>query len=208
MKHALILDLDNTIYPVSSIADNLFRQLFTMLDNDAEGVSYDVIDEAKYELTRMPYHIVADKFNFSAALKSKGIDLLKNITYNLPMRPYDEYHHIQTTSIRKFLVTTGFTNLQWSKVKMLDIEDDFEEIHIVDPEISKLTKKDVFADIMNRYNYRTEDVLVIGDDPQSEIKAAKELGIETFLFDPENKYADDQATYKARNLREIIKMIS
>jgi len=32
MKTALIFDLDNTIYPVSAIADNLFRKLFAVLD--------------------------------------------------------------------------------------------------------------------------------------------------------------------------------
>ena len=33
MKKALILDLDNTIYPVSSIADNLFGNYLRVLDN-------------------------------------------------------------------------------------------------------------------------------------------------------------------------------
>lgn len=207
MKQALILDLDNTIYPVSSIADSLFEQLFTLLKNTPDGVDDAVLEDAKYDLTRAPYHVVANKFNFSAELKNKGIDLLKNITYDLPMQTYGDYPHVRSNAIKKFLVTTGFTKLQWSKVRMLDIEDDFEEIHIVDPEISTLTKKDVFADIMKRYNYAVEDLLIVGDDPHSEIKAAKELGIETFLLDPENKYAQDEATYKAKSLKEVIKII-
>lgn len=39
MKRALILDLDNTIYPVSSIADNLFGQLFGVLDQHAGEIN-------------------------------------------------------------------------------------------------------------------------------------------------------------------------
>jgi putative hydrolase of the HAD superfamily len=34
MKRVLILDLDNTIYPVSSIADHLFGKLFKLIDEN------------------------------------------------------------------------------------------------------------------------------------------------------------------------------
>jgi putative hydrolase of the HAD superfamily len=90
---------------------------------------------------------------------------------------------------------------------MLDIEADFEEIHIVDPETSNQTKRDVFADIMSRHNYTPADVLVIGDDPESEIKAAIELGIDTFLFDPGNMHPDAVVTYRAGYLNDVLKYV-
>ena len=200
MKKAIILDLDNTIYPVSSIAGDLFNTLFSFLDehiNDA-----DLIHNIKEDLKRIPYQKVADKHNFSEAVKNKGLELLNNIEYNLPMQPFDDYSHIREANITRFLVTTGFTKLQWSKVRMLEIEADFEAIHIVDPELSPLTKKDIFASILEKYNYQSEDVLIIGDDPESEIKAASELGIDTFLYDPENKYSDAKVTYRSQNLKD------
>jgi|GEM_PF-4442026 len=52
-----------------------------------------------------------------------------------------------------------------------------------------------------------EEVLVIGDDPDSEIKAAFELGIEAFLYDPHNKHPSAEATYKARNLKTVMHYI-
>ncbi|HEY5327808.1 MAG TPA: HAD hydrolase-like protein, partial [Mucilaginibacter sp.] len=103
---------------------------------------------------------------------------------------------------------TGFPNLQRSKIKMLNIENDFVEIHIVDPDTSQQTKKSVFADIMTRHFYRADDVLVVGDDPESEINAAMELGIDTFLFDPENKHPGATATFKAVNLKDVVNHIS
>lgn len=203
MKRALILDLDNTIYPVSSIAGNLFDELFTLLDENLDTLDGEVLEAAKLELTRRPYQWVADKYNFNHDLKSKGIELLKNITYDEPMQTYEDYHHVRSIPVTKFLVTTGFTKLQWSKVRMLNIEDDFEEIHIVDPELSASTKKDVFAEILKRYNYKIEEVLIIGDDPHSEIKAAAELGIDTFLYDPDGKHTDAVVTYRAKSLEEV-----
>jgi len=207
MKKALILDLDNTIYPVSSIAENLFKQLFDLLEASADKIDYEVIKAAKDEFTRRPYQQVADKYNFSPELKNKGLELLKNITYDSPMQAFDGYAVIRTQPHKKFLVTTGFSKLQWSKIKMLDIEGDFEEIHIVDPELSTQTKKDVFTGIMERYNYVAADLLIIGDDPESEIKAATELGIETFLFDPDNKHLDVMVTFKAKHLEDALSHI-
>jgi putative hydrolase of the HAD superfamily len=208
MKKAIILDLDNTIYPVSSIAGHLFEKLFALLDENSEKINHGDLAAAKDDLTRRHFHLVADKFNFNPELKAQGINLLSNMEYDLPLAPFEDYRHIQAVNIQKFLVTTGFTKLQWSKIKMMGIEDDFAEIHIVDPEKSKQTKKDVFADILKRYNYTAEEVLVIGDDPESEIKAATELGIDTFLFDPEGKHAGAVVTYRAVELRDALKYIS
>jgi putative hydrolase of the HAD superfamily len=202
MKKAIILDLDNTIYPVSSIADHLFNELFNFLDQQIAGEGIDHINKAKEDLKRIPYQKVADKYQFSETVKNKGIELLNNIEYKLPMQPFDDYKHIREANITKFLVTTGFTKLQWSKVKMLNIEADFEAIHIVDPELSPLTKKDIFASILEKYNYQPKDVLIIGDDPESEIKAASELGIDTFLYDPENKHPDAWVTHRSQNLKD------
>jgi putative hydrolase of the HAD superfamily len=204
MKRALILDLDNTIYPVSSIAGNLFDKLFKLLDENAGHINQDSLLKAKDELTRRPFHLVADKYNFGDELKTQANNMLKAFTYSLPMQPFDDYVHIRGLPHTKFLVTTGYTKLQKSKVKLLGLEADFAEIHIVDPETSNQTKKDVFADILKRYNYMADEVLVIGDDPESEIKAATELGIETFLFDPENRHQGALVTYHSDSLKEVV----
>ncbi|MFD2145720.1 HAD family hydrolase [Mucilaginibacter antarcticus] len=206
MKKALILDLDNTIYPVSSIADNLFAQFFNMLDQDPD-IDSSLIHAAKFEIARRPFQQVADDFNFSTELKNKGIQLLKSITYNEPMQPYGDYHHIQKIDLPKFLVTTGFTNLQNSKVKQLGLTKDFKEIHIVDPEISPKTKKDVFKELMGKYNYTPADLLVIGDDPQSEIKAAQALDIDTFLYDLNNHHPDATSTNRGNNMEQVLRLI-
>ena len=204
MKQAIILDLDNTIYPVSSILAALFQKIYALLEQHLPPGD---IEAVKDDMARRPFHLVAEKFNFSDDLKTQVINTLKNLTYDLPMQPFDDYRHIRLAPVRKFLVTTGFYKLQWSKVKMLGIEDHFIEVHIVDPETSGQTKKDVFADILNRHNYAPADVLVIGDDPQSEIKAAVELGIDTFLFDPDGKHAEAIVTYRAMELKDAVKYL-
>ena len=56
---------------------------------------------------------------------------------------------------------------------------------------------------MEKHGYKPEELLVIGDDPESEIKAAKALGIETVLYDPTHKYHDAIATYKIDHFNKV-----
>ncbi len=210
MKKALIFDLDNTIYPVSAIADNLFEKLFAVLDEYSGTINLgddDRVAKIKEEMTRRPFQYIADKYELDKELNDKMVDALRTMTYDLPMEPFEDYHHLRKIPLVKFLVTTGFMKLQMSKVKQLGIEQDFKEIYIVDPDVSDKTKKDVFADIMQKYGYQTTDLLVIGDDPDSEIKAAMALGIDTFLFDPKGIYSEVAATHKSDSLKKASDII-
>src|ERR1700761_5814087 len=103
MKKALILDLDNTIYPVSSIANDLFNQLFSLVDKFYGATAAG--EAVKDELSRKHFHIVADRFNFDPELRLQGIELLKNMEYILPMQTFEEYQHIKAIPLKKFLVT-------------------------------------------------------------------------------------------------------
>ncbi|MBP0902641.1 HAD family hydrolase [Mariniflexile gromovii] len=183
-KKAIILDLDNTIYPVSSIGEVLFSPLFQLiLESGAHAEEFDLI---KKDIMRKPFQKVASEYNFSKKLFEEGMNLLQETKCTMKMSVFEDYNEFKNISLKKFLVTTGFTKMQNSKVAQLGIINDFEEIHVVDPQLSDKTKKDVFVDILTRFKFDLSDVLVIGDDPNSEIKAAQELGIDAILYDIQN----------------------
>lgn len=200
-KKAIIYDLDNTLYAVPSIAKELFASLYSLLE--AHGLAGGRLDSIKADLKHKPFQLVAEKYGFSPALKQEGIDLLNLLTYNGTIKPFPDYPSIKTLPGERFLVTTGFNNLQWSKIRGMGIEKDFSEIHIIDPSASTQTKKDVFVDIMDRYSYHSAEVLVVGDDPDSELRAAHELGIDTVLYDSLNLFPQATATHRISNLKEL-----
>jgi putative hydrolase of the HAD superfamily len=183
---AIIFDLDNTIYPVSSIADQLFPSLFQLLDESGEARKH--LNEIKADVQRKPFQWVAAKFGLSDSLTQKALEILRGLTIEGPLVPFEDYAETRHLSVDRFLVTTGFTRLQYSKVQKMGLEKDFREIHVVDPDKTSETKKDVFIDIMERHAYRPEELLVVGDDPESEIRAAQELGIKALLYDRNNQH--------------------
>ena len=79
-----------------------------------------------------------------------------------------------------FLVTSGFRRLQDSKIRALQFEPLFEAIHVdaID-EADRMGKEGIFKDILKTYRLAPEEVLVVGDNPDSEIEAGNRLGMRT-----------------------------
>lgn len=203
-KKILILDLDNTIYPVSSIGHELFKPLFQLIEKNGE-FSGD-IELIKNNIMRKPFQKVAEEYRFSDKLLKNGLEILENTVCTMKMYTFEDYEEVRKIPYEKFLVTTGFTKMQQSKVKQLNIENDFREIHIVDPQISKKTKKDVFRDVLERFDLKTQNILIIGDDPDSEIKAGNELGIHTVLYDKLN-LNPKSLNIRITNFKELQKIL-
>lgn len=201
MKNVLLFDLDNTIYPVSSIAPKLFKTLFAhiKLSGEFEGDVEAVVNE----IQRIPFQKVAETFSFSPKLLTECINMLCQLTFNEPMYFFKDYAAVRLLPQKKYLITSGFTKMQQSKIQKLGIGNDFEEIHIIDLELSKLTKKEVFRKILHENNYRKDEVLVVGDDLHSEIQAGKELNIDTVLYNRVGRYSNLRSKNVITNFKEL-----
>lgn len=200
-KKAIIFDLDNTIYLVSSIGDKLFKTLFEIITESGEFSGN--MEKLKAEIMRRPFQHVAHEFGFSEKLMAKCMEHMKNLTYSSAIEPVDNYETIRNFDCLKFLVTTGFNTLQKSKIERLGIQNDFEKIFIIDPSETAQTKRDVFKKILVNYKLKLDEVLVVGDDLNSEIKAAAGLGIDSVLYDFKAIHAQTEGQKVIRNFSEL-----
>src|SRR5213080_109500 len=116
---AIILDLDNTIYPVSSI-ESLFDPLLDLVDKD--GHHQKDMDRIREETMRRPFHLIAKDYHFSPELTEKCMKHLKELSYQGKIEPFDDYSFIKKLPVDKFLVTTGFPKLQKSKIESMNIK--------------------------------------------------------------------------------------
>lgn len=196
------MDLDNTIYPVSAIGDKLFKSLFALIEESGEYKGN--LEEIKSRIMRQPFQVVANDFSFGERLVEACLQLLSELTYEDKIKPFEGYEALKSIPCKKYLVTTGFTKLQHSKIKQLDIDKDFEVIFVVDPSQSELTKKDIFQKILAEHQYTPDEVLVVGDDLQSEIKAAKELGIETLLYNHNGEQPEVKGQATIHSFKELV----
>jgi putative hydrolase of the HAD superfamily len=204
-KKAIIFDLDNTIYSVYSIGNTLFAPLFNLIELDGTQVTH--MDAIRDEVMRRPFQQIAKDYQFTDELTRKSINLLKQLVYNAPIEPFEDYALVKQLPVDKYLVTTGFRSMQQSKVNRMGLQNDFLEIHIVDPTTSAKTKKDVFTEIVQRHGYAKEDVLIVGDDLHSEIKAAQELGIDAVWYDKYERYEPRPGLTKIAHYQQLLQLL-
>lgn len=203
MKKAIIFDLDNTIYSVPGVAEDMLASLVNLIKENGEYKTD--IQAIKTDMMRKPFQVLAEMHGFSQSLIQKGFQHVQTMTYDKPLKPFPNYESTRNLPHDKYLVTSGFEALQMSKVKSLGIENDFTEIHIVD--LEKTTKRNVFADIIQRHQYVLQDVVVVGDDMHSEIAAAKALGIDAVLYDSLNLYPDETSLPRITDFAELLQFV-
>ncbi|NTE03596.1 HAD family hydrolase [Agrobacterium tumefaciens] len=201
MKQIFFIDLDNTIYFTKPNEEQLMSGLYQFLDEQHLGISATQYQAAKNEMLRTPFQKVAEKYGFKPEAMENIIAFLNSREVTKPLKPSDDYHLIKALKGRKFIVTAGFYKQQTSKVKMLGIADDFEQVCVVDVTVS--SKKEAFQKLIDQHELNKAEILIIGDDAESEIKYGLELGIETFLLDPEDRFPNAETTYRGTDLSSL-----
>src|SRR4051812_36804536 len=96
------------------------------------------------------------------------------------MHGYPDLHTLAELGAQLFLVTSGFRRLQDSKIRALGFERLFEAIYVdaID-ESDRKGKAGIFKEILKTYHLSPEEVLIVGDNPDSEIEAGNRLGMRT-----------------------------
>lgn len=205
MKTKLIIsDLDNTIFPVKSIGDELFAPLFRIIEEDGRHSAQ--MDQIRDDVMRIPFQKMAKQYNFSQNLIDRSIELLKRLEWKGNVTPFDDFSVLRSLPVRKMLVTAGFTPLQQSKADALSLQDDFDQIIIIDPEKTTKQKKDVFEEVMRKYHYHPQEILIVGDDLDSEIRAAQELGMVPVLYDKFDRY-EHVPVKKIHSFEELVPLV-
>lgn len=114
--------------------------------------------------------------------------------------------------VKTYLMTRGFGCLQNSKLDVLDrligFRDFFDGIYIHDLSTgsSGATQYGILSDI--RHQLRQDgvlanEILVIGDDPRSELAAAAQLGLRTMMISRRDTFYEDVSHEHVTTLNEI-----
>ena len=178
----LIIDLDDTIFPTKSMDPHLFDPAISVIENHYQSTHSGIsADEVIAALWVKPIDVVLAHYAVPGDVVEQFYGEIARVDYKqLVIKPYFDYEIIQSYSQPKVLVTTGLEELQLAKIKALGIEPDFQQLYIDDPRKNpRRTKKIIFQQVLAAASTRPRDIWVIGDNPDSELKAGKELGMNT-----------------------------
>ena len=205
----LILDLDDTIFPIQSLPWSVFDPAKKVIEDYALAErgpeeTEQIIDGLK----NFPFDIIAGRFEIPKSVIREFYHVLQNLDYQLPIESYRDYPFLKELPFPKSLVTTGVTQLQLAKVKALEIEGDFQEIFVDDPfDPDRQFKVGIFAKILEKSGLAPSQIWVIGDNPNSELKAGRKLGMKTIQRLKENEPKADKADFGIHSFAELKQLI-
>lgn len=187
-KTFMILDLDDTIYPIRSIPQHTASIFFDTLRKVNNVLDEPTLSKAIEDSWTVPFYELCQSYGFSQEMIEASIASFERI--KLEIVPFQDYTEIRSSPIKKFLVTSGVTTFQQKKIEALGIRNDFQSIHINDPLTGWHSgKRGLFLHILGENDLHPEEGLVIGDNIDSELHAARELRIDSVLIDREKRYA-------------------
>jgi len=177
----LIIDLDNTIFETKSINPQIFNPVMSYIEKYYQSINENSIAQKIIsEFWTTPMDEVFDTYKTPEEIKQQVYIKLNEIDYNLDIATYNDYDILKKMPHKKILVTTGYKKLQLAKIKALKIGDDFKEVIIDDPlSKNRKYKLGIFKEILEKEKLRPKDIWVIGDSVENEIKAGKQLGMNT-----------------------------
>jgi HAD superfamily hydrolase (TIGR01509 family) len=181
MIKAIIFDLDNCLAAADETGRQLLVPTFDAIRRANHGtLTSDALEGAFDACWGHSLDTVARRYGFSDEMLTAGWAENARAEVKVPMRGYPDLDAIRELPATLYLVTSGFRRLQESKVRALAVRSLFERIYIdaID-EPDRKGKEEIFAEILRANALEPSEVLVVGDDADSEIAAGNRLGIST-----------------------------
>jgi putative hydrolase of the HAD superfamily len=205
MIKAVIFDLDSCLAAADELGKEVFSHALDAIRRANHGhLSEAALEKAFVDVWRLPIDAVAERHGFSKEMRDAAWRGFSNTTIDRPMHGYGDLDALPDLQVRLFLVTSGFRRLQDSKINALGIRKWFEAIYIdaID-EPHRTGKQGHFQTILQNSNLSPGEVLVVGDNPESEIAAGIRLGMTTVQTLRPGVPRGDNAAYHIHSLHEL-----
>lgn len=209
MIKAIIFDLDNCIFDTSSMGGRAIQGVKDAL------ASSDLSEENKLligqALKTDPLEDALSRFGvpLHTAEAMRAAYRESDVPADCVVCTYGDEDVIKQMSVLKILVTSGYKKFQSAKIARLGIAGLFDQIviDVLDVPADRKGKVKIFEELLSDHGLLTSEVLVVGDNPRSELGAAKELGLVAVQTLRPGVERWDDADHHISHLQELLPLI-
>lgn len=207
MIKVVIFDLDMCILNTHTLNGPFFQPVLDVLYNSS--LSIELKKKINNELWTTSLEDAIEIFSIPDDIAEDLREAYRHIEVPDGIKTFGDEEFIRHLSVKKILVTTGYRRFQETKIEKLGITDLFDEIIIdaLDRKDKRKGKKRIFEEIMVVNGFGAGEILVVGDNPKSELGIAKLLGIQTVQTVRPTIERWNQADYHIESLRELVSII-
>ena len=196
------------ILDTHSLTGSFFQPVLDALRNS--DLSDELKEKVEYQLWTSSLDDTIDMFAVSDDIAEKMRDAYRNIEVPDGIKSYGDESYIADLSVKKILVTTGYRKFQETKIAKLGIAQLFDEIIVdeLDFRDRRRGKKKIFQELLDKNNWNKNEVLVVGDNPMSELGAARSLGMRAVQTLRPTIVKWDGADHHISSFQELGKLIN
>ncbi len=222
----LFFDLDHTLWDFETNAKQTLSQLFLTNELAAKGIpdfelfferySYHnerlwdrytkgFIKQDELRWKRMWLALLDFKLADEPLAKLMAVQFLDLLPTRKSLFPYtiEILQYLQGKNYRMHLVTNGFENVQYNKIKNANLSPFFEQIITSEASGSLKPNKEIFDYAMHKAGAGAEESIMIGDNLDADIQGGINAGIDTIFVNHLNVVPHIQPTYVVYNLKEL-----
>ncbi len=205
----LIFDLDDTIFETKTIGHHHVSSALNDFENNIKSFfSSEEVDRIMSDLWKYPFDHVANKYNLTEFIRRQFSNVINSLDYKLDIQVFSDFEIVRNIEAPKLLVTTGFKKLQLAKIDALKIEDVFNEIHVDEIDsVNRTGKRGIFEQVLSASQKDKMDFIVIGDNPESELKAGYDLGLNTVQVAKFDQPKSEYAKHYIKDFQELVEII-
>ncbi len=125
-----------------------------------------------------------------------------------PTKPYVMPHTVATLDYLRqhyqlHVLTNGFAAVQAIKLRSAGLTDYFVEVVSSDTTGHRKPHRPVFDYLLNRIGARSQECLMIGDNLETDVRGARDAGIDQVFYNPRRIRHREAVTYEVACLSEL-----
>ena len=227
---AILFDLDNTLLNTEKYYEEALIEVYKFLQKHLKIVSKEEFVNAYHKARDFTHHNLASTASSHSRIlylqytfEILGIEFDSSLIYEANeiywkyvverANPYDYVEKLldilQTVGIRTCLVTDNKTEIQMFKLKESGLDKYINYIVSAEEVGRDKPGASQFLFAINKMNILAKDALVVGNNPETDIKGANNAGIDSCLFDPAFRFEHDSinSTYKIHSYKELMSIL-
>ncbi|OFX25776.1 MAG: noncanonical pyrimidine nucleotidase, YjjG family [Bacteroidetes bacterium GWA2_31_9b] len=222
-KH-IYFDLDRTLWDFENNSKETFLEIYNHYHLETIFNSFDnfYITYSKYNDRlwkdyregRIEKSILRTK-RFTLALEEFGVtndELAEKIGDDyISISPTKKqlFPHVHETlsylkdKYKLYIITNGFSEVQFVKLKNSDLDKYFTQIFTSEEAGAQKPNPIIFEHALKLSKAEKTESLMVGDDFETDILGAKNVGIDQVFFNPENVKHSENFTHEISSLKEL-----
>jgi putative hydrolase of the HAD superfamily len=210
MIKAILFDIDDTLFPSNEFGELARRSAINLMIE--AGLNVD--EEKAYEKLQLIVKRYGPNYpkHFNALLKEFGMKPNPKIVaagivaYHQAKASIFPYPDVPQTLIRLrekgykiYIASQGLAIKQWDKLIRLGLHNILHEVFVTPRKSKKFYKS-----VLRKLNLNPQEVVMVGDNLETDIKPARQVGITTILVSPRKRKGAD---YIVKSIGEVPKII-